>query len=51
VEAPADIKYVVVYATSRPVRRAMYDLDSAKHLLGFEPRDQWPGGIEDMGSI
>ena len=49
VEAPADIKFAIVYATSRPVRTAMYDLDTAKQLLGFEPRDRWPQGIEDMG--
>jgi uronate dehydrogenase len=49
VEAPTDIKFAVVYATSRPLRASMYDLDSAKDLLGFVPRDQWPEGIEDMG--
>jgi uronate dehydrogenase len=46
VEAPADIHFAVVYATSRPVRTAMYDLDTAKKLLGFEPRDRWPEGID-----
>jgi uronate dehydrogenase len=51
VEAADDFRFAVVYATSRPMRTAMYDLDSAKHLLGFEPRDQWPEGIEDMGGI
>jgi uronate dehydrogenase len=48
VEAPADLRFAVVYATSRPLRRAMYDLDTAKQLLGFEPREQWPQGVEDM---
>jgi nucleoside-diphosphate-sugar epimerase len=51
VEAPADIRFAVLYATSRPVRSAMYDLDSAKRLIGFEPRDRWPEGLEDMGAI
>ena len=51
VEAPADIKFAIVYATSRPLRTAMYDLDTTKELLGFEPRDQWPEGIEDMGGL
>ena len=46
VEAPADIRFALVYATSKPLRKAMYDLDTAKKLLGFEPRDQWPEGIE-----
>lgn len=49
VEAPADLKFALVYATSRPVGTSMYDLDSAKELLGFQPRDRWPQGLEDMG--
>jgi len=48
VEAPADLRFAVVYACSRPVRRALYDLRPAKELLGFEPRDTWPQGVEDM---
>ena len=48
VDAPADLRFAVVYATSRPLRTAMYDLETAKQLLGFEPRDQWPQGVEDM---
>jgi uronate dehydrogenase len=51
VEAPADIKFAIVYATSRPLRKAMYDLDAVKELLGFEPRDRWPEGIEDMAHL
>jgi len=49
VEAPADIKFAIVYATSQPIGTSMYDLDTAKDLLGFEPQDRWPEGIEDMG--
>jgi nucleoside-diphosphate-sugar epimerase len=48
VEAPADIRFVIVYATSRPLRTAMYDLEDANRLLGFEPKDRWPEGVEDM---
>lgn len=48
VEAPADLRFAILYATSRPLRTMMYDLDEAKKLLGFEPRDRWPEGIEDM---
>ncbi|HTU22361.1 MAG TPA: NAD(P)-dependent oxidoreductase [Gemmataceae bacterium] len=51
VEASADIKFAIVYATSRPLRAGMYDLDTAKQLLGYEPRDRWPEGVEDMGGI
>ncbi len=48
VEAPTDIRYAILYATSRPLRTTMYDLEDAKKLLGFEPHDRWPEGIEDM---
>jgi hypothetical protein len=44
--APADIRYAVVYACSQPVGEAQYDLEPAKRLLGFEPQDRWPQGIE-----
>jgi uronate dehydrogenase len=46
VEARADIHFAVVYATSKPVRKKYYELESAKELLGYEPRDMWPEGIE-----
>ncbi len=45
VEAPADLRFAVVYACSRPVRHEVYDLAPAKELLGYEPRDTWPQGI------
>jgi nucleoside-diphosphate-sugar epimerase len=44
--APADISYAVVYATSRPVRQAYVDLEPARRLLGWEPQERWPQGIE-----
>jgi uronate dehydrogenase len=46
VEAPADLRYVVVYASSQPVRESPFDLDAARRLVGFEPQDRWPQGIE-----
>jgi nucleoside-diphosphate-sugar epimerase len=46
VQAPADIRFAVVFATSRPVREVVYDMDEARRLLGYEPRDVWPEGIE-----
>lgn len=46
VEASGDIRYSVVYATSRPLRRALYDLGPAKELVGYEPLDTWPQGTE-----
>jgi uronate dehydrogenase len=38
-------KYHVVYATSKP-KQAMYDLATTKALVGFEPQQSWPEGIE-----
>jgi nucleoside-diphosphate-sugar epimerase len=46
VEAPPDIRFAIVYATSRPVGSATYDPEPARTLLGFEPRDRWPEGVE-----
>ena|SRR5260370_501570 len=48
VEAPADIRFAVVYASSIPAKRTLYDLGPAKELLGYEPRDTWPQGVEGM---
>jgi nucleoside-diphosphate-sugar epimerase len=48
VEAPADVRFAVVYACSRPVREQFYDLAPAKDLLGYEPRDTWPEGVEEV---
>jgi nucleoside-diphosphate-sugar epimerase len=48
VEAPDDLRFEVVYACSRPVRGAVYDATPAKQLLGFEPRDTWPEGVEGI---
>ncbi len=48
VEAADTFRFAVVYATSRPVRDCLYDMRPAKELLGYEPRDQWPGGVEDL---
>jgi nucleoside-diphosphate-sugar epimerase len=48
VEAPADIRFAVVYAISRPVRVEVYDAKPAKELLGFEAEHTWPQGIEEI---
>jgi nucleoside-diphosphate-sugar epimerase len=48
VEAPADIRFAVVYASSRPVHASPFDLEPARKLLGFEPRDRWPEGSEGI---
>ena len=44
--APGPLGFHVVYATSKPVHWLRYDLEPAKRLLGFEPQEQWPQGIE-----
>src|SRR5262249_55667626 len=41
VAAPADVRFAVVYACSRPARRLVYDPAPAKDLLGYEPLDTW----------
>jgi nucleoside-diphosphate-sugar epimerase len=46
VESSADIRFQVVYATSRPARKVIYDATPARELLGYEPRDTWPEGVE-----
>jgi uronate dehydrogenase len=48
VAAPLDVRFAVVYVCSRPVRRDVYDSRPAKELLGYEPQDTWPDGIEDL---
>jgi nucleoside-diphosphate-sugar epimerase len=48
VEAPADIRFAVVYACSRPARREVYDAGPARKLLGYEPHDTWPQGIDEI---
>ena len=45
VEAPDTVRFLIVNATSRPVRQARLDLSAARQVLGFEPKDQWPEGI------
>ncbi len=44
VEAPVSVRFAIVYAGSKPARKAEFDLGSAKELLGYEPRDTWPEG-------
>jgi nucleoside-diphosphate-sugar epimerase len=46
VEAPADLRFAVVYACSRPVREVVYDPEPARRQLGYEPLDTWPDGLE-----
>jgi len=51
VAAPLSIRYAVVYAMSRPVRRLLHDMTPARDLFGYEPRDTWPEGIEEIVGV
>lgn len=48
VEAPDDVRFAVVYVTSRPIQTMQMDLGPAKTILGYEPRDRWPEGLEEL---
>jgi dTDP-4-dehydrorhamnose reductase len=48
VEAPPDIRFAITYPTSRPLRAPIYDPTPGRQVVGFEPRDTWPQGVEDM---
>jgi nucleoside-diphosphate-sugar epimerase len=48
VEAPGAIRFGVVYACSRPLQQQYYDERPARVLLGYEPRDQWPQGTDEI---
>ncbi|MFN4260987.1 MAG: NAD-dependent epimerase/dehydratase family protein [Gemmataceae bacterium] len=49
VEASADVRFAVVYATSKPIRVGRYDLEMTQRLLGYVPNDSWPIGTEAIG--
>jgi uronate dehydrogenase len=46
-EAQIERGYHVVYACSLPLRERVYDAQPARDLLGYEPQDKWPQGVED----
>jgi uronate dehydrogenase len=46
VEAPAELRYAVCFATSKPLIQTRYDIASTCRLLGYEPQDTWPAGTE-----
>ncbi|QEL16011.1 NAD-dependent epimerase/dehydratase family protein [Limnoglobus roseus] len=47
VEAEKVPGFHVVYATSKPVNKVLYDLRETTHLIGFEPHDTWPTGASE----
>lgn len=48
VEAPLGPGFAAVYAASRPINKSMFDLESTRQLLGWEPLDAWPAGAEPL---
>ena len=46
VEAAPEVRYEILYATSKPVRTLRYKLDRAREIAAFEPQEQWPDGTE-----
>lgn len=45
VELDSPPRFAVIFATSRPVGSPRYDLEPARALLGYAPRDCWPEGL------
>lgn len=39
--------WAAVYATSKPLRHLLYDLEPAAKLVGWAPTEQWPTGAEE----
>ena len=46
VEAAPEVRYEILYATSKPVETLRYSLDRAREIAAFEPLEQWPDGTE-----
>jgi nucleoside-diphosphate-sugar epimerase len=45
VTAP-NIRFAIVYASSNPPHRVHFDLEPARNLLGYQPQETWPQGVE-----
>jgi len=45
-EAAPEVRYEILYATSKPVETLRYRLDRAREIAAFEPQEQWPDGTE-----
>lgn len=52
-ETEPDLRYCIVFVTSRPLRRARYDISGAERWFGYTPFDQYPAGTEifDIDSV
>jgi len=45
-EATLTPGFEVLYVASRPTNRIVFDLEPAMRVVGWEPQDQWPTGVE-----
>jgi uronate dehydrogenase len=41
-----DVKFATVYVTSKPLKVNYHDLEPTKRLIGFEPNESFPQGLE-----
>ena len=48
VEAAPEVRHAIVYATSRPLVLARFDLSTAEQMLGFVPQECWAQGSVDF---
>jgi nucleoside-diphosphate-sugar epimerase len=47
VAALGNIRFAVVYAMSRHIKKQYHDMTGARDLLGYDPQDTWPEGREN----
>jgi nucleoside-diphosphate-sugar epimerase len=50
-QAQNDIRFAVVYASSKPMHRVHFDLGPAEKLVGFVPQETWPRGVGSVESL
>src|SRR5438876_10193105 len=50
-EASNDIRFAIVYASSKPIHRAHFDLEPAEKLVGFVPLESWPQGLDGDNAL
>ncbi|MCC6455741.1 MAG: NAD(P)-dependent oxidoreductase [Caldilineaceae bacterium] len=48
---PGPGESVTVFATSKPARIERMDLEPARRILGYEPQDVWPNGLNYQYSL
>ena len=50
-QAKDDIRFAIVYASSKPVHQVHFDLEPAAKLLGFVPQETWPDGVDVVPAL